>query len=56
MELDTKTYWLTDRQSQCNFDFDFDLKRACELGEKGRSKIAELRRPQTEEGQNRQKS
>jgi hypothetical protein len=21
MGLDTKTYWLTDRQSQCNFDF-----------------------------------
>jgi hypothetical protein len=26
MGLDTKTYWLTDRQSQCNFDFDFDTK------------------------------
>jgi hypothetical protein len=25
MGLDTKTYWLTDRQSQCNFDFDFDF-------------------------------
>jgi hypothetical protein len=25
MGHDTKTYWLTDRQSQCNFDFDFDL-------------------------------
>jgi hypothetical protein len=23
MGLDTKTYWLTDRQSQCDFDFDF---------------------------------
>jgi hypothetical protein len=23
--LDTKTYWLTDRQSQCDFDFDFCL-------------------------------
>jgi hypothetical protein len=23
MELDTKTYWLTDRQSQCDFDFDY---------------------------------
>jgi hypothetical protein len=23
--LDTKTYWLTDRQSQCNFDFDFEV-------------------------------
>jgi hypothetical protein len=23
MGLDTKTYWLTDRQSQYNFDFDF---------------------------------
>jgi hypothetical protein len=25
MGLDTKTYWLTDRQSQCNFDFDFEV-------------------------------
>jgi hypothetical protein len=25
MGLDTKTYWLTDRQSQCEFDFDFNL-------------------------------
>jgi hypothetical protein len=26
MGLDTNTYWLTDRQSQCDFgsDFDFD--------------------------------
>jgi hypothetical protein len=23
MGLDTKTYWLTDRQSQCDFDFEF---------------------------------
>jgi predicted 3-demethylubiquinone-9 3-methyltransferase (glyoxalase superfamily) len=23
MGFDTKTYWLTDRQSQCDFDFDF---------------------------------
>jgi hypothetical protein len=23
MGLDTKTYWLADRQSQCDFDFDF---------------------------------
>jgi hypothetical protein len=22
MGLDTKTYWLADRQSQCDFDFD----------------------------------
>jgi hypothetical protein len=26
MGLDTKTYWLTDRQLQCNFDFDFDFE------------------------------
>jgi hypothetical protein len=26
MGLDTKTYWLTDRQSQCDFDFDFDFE------------------------------
>jgi hypothetical protein len=25
MGFDTKTYWLTDRQSQYVFDFDFDL-------------------------------
>jgi hypothetical protein len=25
MGLDTKIYWLTDHQSQCGFDFDFDL-------------------------------
>jgi hypothetical protein len=24
MGLDTKTHWLTDRQSQCDFDFDFE--------------------------------
>jgi hypothetical protein len=24
MGIDTKTYWLTDRQSQCDFDFDFE--------------------------------
>jgi hypothetical protein len=24
--LDTKTYWLTDRQSQCDFDFNFDFE------------------------------
>jgi hypothetical protein len=24
MGLDTKTDWLTDRQSQCDFDFDFE--------------------------------
>jgi hypothetical protein len=25
--LDTKTYWLTDRQSQCDFDFEYLNKR-----------------------------
>jgi hypothetical protein len=24
MGLDTKTYWLTNRQSQCDFDFDLN--------------------------------
>jgi hypothetical protein len=28
MGLDTKTYWLIDRQSQCDFDFDFDFVEA----------------------------
>jgi hypothetical protein len=39
MGLDTKIYWLTDRQSQCNFDFDFDyntfLRRRLEEWEFG---------------------
>jgi hypothetical protein len=26
MGLGTKTYWLTDRQLQCDFDFDFELR------------------------------
>jgi hypothetical protein len=26
MGLDTKIYWLTDRQSQCDFNFDFDYQ------------------------------
>jgi hypothetical protein len=26
MGLDTKTYWLTDRQLQCDFDFDLNLE------------------------------
>jgi hypothetical protein len=26
MGLDAQTYWLTDRQSQCDFDFDSYLK------------------------------
>jgi hypothetical protein len=25
MGLDTKTYWLTDRQSQCDFNFDLGI-------------------------------
>jgi hypothetical protein len=29
MGLDTKTYWLTDRQSQCDFDFDFFKSLLC---------------------------
>jgi hypothetical protein len=26
MGLDTKTYWLTDRQTQCDFDFDLTFE------------------------------
>jgi hypothetical protein len=26
MGLDTKAYWLADRQSQYDFDFDFDIR------------------------------
>jgi hypothetical protein len=32
MGFDTKTYWLTDRQSKCDFEFDFEA-RSCKLGE-----------------------
>jgi hypothetical protein len=28
MGLDTKTYWLTDRQSQCDFDFDLSSENS----------------------------
>jgi hypothetical protein len=33
MGLNTKTYWLTDRQSQCDFDFDFDFDQGSSRGE-----------------------
>jgi hypothetical protein len=32
MELDTKTYWLTDRQSQCYFDFDLEFNDSFRKG------------------------
>jgi hypothetical protein len=34
MGLDSTTYWLTDHQSQCDFDFDFTLqnKVLCTIG------------------------
>jgi hypothetical protein len=32
MGLDTKTYWLTDRQSQCDFDFDMAKTLRVEVG------------------------
>jgi hypothetical protein len=36
MGLDTKTYRLTDRQSQCDLDFDLDLDydRRCSIDNK----------------------
>jgi hypothetical protein len=49
MGLDTKIYWLTDRQSQC--DFDFDLRS----DEQFRAEISVLGRRRTEEVQNSQK-
>jgi hypothetical protein len=30
MGLDTKTHWLTDRQSQCDFDFDLTVSQNVE--------------------------
>jgi hypothetical protein len=32
MGLDTKTYWLTDRHSQCGFGFDFDFDFETRVG------------------------
>jgi hypothetical protein len=29
MGLDTKAYWLTDRQSQCDFDLTVQFRREC---------------------------
>jgi hypothetical protein len=31
MGLDTNTYWLSDRQSQCDFDFDLNRQRIEEV-------------------------
>jgi hypothetical protein len=40
MGLDTKTYWLTDRQSQCDFDFDFDwFDNPVRVRRKGKSQM-----------------
>jgi hypothetical protein len=33
MGLDTKTYWLTDRQSQCNFDFEMKIRSSAVVAE-----------------------
>jgi hypothetical protein len=35
MGFDTKTYWLTDRQSQCDFDFDLTVEFTKFLSECG---------------------
>jgi hypothetical protein len=52
MGLDTKTYWLTDRQLQCNFDFEeyfspkgAAVQRGLESGNRG---IAIVRFPYQE--------
>jgi hypothetical protein len=37
MGLDTKTYWLADRQSQCDLDLDLDLEQASKEIAKGSS-------------------
>jgi hypothetical protein len=53
--LDNKTYWLTDRQLQCVFEFDFNLAgrqlRAAEAGSWGRvyfGNLDERERPYVE--------
>jgi hypothetical protein len=46
MGLDTKTYWLTDRQSQCGFDFElpqeFSWKKISDRGSQGAWRQDEL--------------
>jgi hypothetical protein len=39
MGLDTKTYWLTDRQSQCDFDFDFDFDLSSSVSKRMRRQV-----------------
>jgi hypothetical protein len=41
MVLDTKTYWLTDRQSQCDFDFDFDEAVSSQFSDSSWSEFTE---------------
>jgi hypothetical protein len=50
MGLDTKTYWLTDLQSQCNFDFDFDFDLTTVVVEKWRVEFRDASLPGYELG------
>jgi hypothetical protein len=43
MGLDTETYWLTDRQSQCDFDFDFESNTELVCGDGVDTSTAALR-------------
>jgi hypothetical protein len=47
MGLDTKTYWLTDRQSQCDFDFNFNFNSSVQfsIGDDHRKFVEDLWRP-----------
>jgi hypothetical protein len=42
MGLDTKTYWLTGRQSQCDFDFNFSLVKLRDGSQPGMALSAEV--------------
>jgi hypothetical protein len=57
MGLDTKTYWLTDRQSQCDFDFDEGSDRVTDFNwGQLRKIVATETREQSELGLGVQKS
>jgi hypothetical protein len=42
MGLDTKTYWLTDRQSQCDFDFDLSLVQLWDIRQPVRTSAEDI--------------
>jgi hypothetical protein len=43
MGLNTKTYWLADRQSQCDFDFDREVSRSWDAVNERQEAVMEMR-------------